>query len=162
MIPHSTEASNRPPARGLTFQWEPVRQVLTAPNFRKLNFEHWLEAGRLKGAIHFDPDFQRMIELSDLGIFRVWTARTPSGALAGYAAFVVSPSLHHKSSLWAFEDSYVLHRRYRKGLNGYRMIATAVDALRAAGVKAIVMGGPEPIFRRLHFEVGGRLFYKAL
>lgn len=156
---------------GLNFGWESCRIVFAEPNFTDLIRAHWDELGITKAHCPLDPDLPRFVQLEEMGIFRVWAARDGK-TLAGYLAWFVQPHLHYRSTLHAVEDLFLLSAPYRKGLTGYRMFTTAIDALREMGVKRCIVhskvhfeaerGGLERFFRRLGFEHTDNLYIKIL
>ena len=150
--------------RGLTFGWEPLDRVMREPNFGDLARAHWEEAGILKDVMPLDLDVERMLSLADQGIYRVWAARDGDN-LAGYIGFLFSASLQFRSTRTVYEDTFTLAPAYREGWNGYRLLATAIDAIRQLDVKVIVFSVPDrlaPLFDRLGCETSGRLRIKVL
>ena len=156
----------------LTFGWEPMRDILAAPNIRDMLDEHWAELGVTKeDDCPLDPDFERFIQLDDLGLLRVWAARDGK-TLAGYLAWFIQPHIHYRSTLHAVEDLYLLSAPYRQGLNGYRFFTTAIDALRDLGVKRCIVhskvhfeperGGLVQFFARLGFVHTDNLYIRIL
>ena len=145
----------------LTYQWEPMSRLLDEPNVGDLLHGHWEEVGVHKDQMPLDPDFERYVELNEAGLYRVWTARD-GDMLAGYIGWFVQPHLHHRRTLTAVQDLYLLSPSHRRGLAGYHMFTSAFDALRDLGVKRVIGGtvtGFEPdrgglsrVFERLGFE----------
>lgn len=124
--------------------------------------------------MRLDPDWQRFIQLEDAGLFRVWAGRTETGLLVAYLAFFVQPHLHYRSTLTAVEDLFMLSAPYRRGMNGVRLFTTALEALRALGVKRIIChskvhfqaeregGGLEILFNRLGFVHSDQIWSRIL
>ncbi len=141
----------------LTFGWQPCRVLFDEPHLWDLLRAHWQELGAPAGQATLDPDFARFVQLEDLGLFRVWAARD-GATLAGYIGWFIQPHLHYRSTLYAVEDLFLLEASYRRGLNGYRMFTTAIDALRDLGVKRCI------VHEKVHFEAErgglGRFFQR--
>ncbi len=155
----------------LTFSWEPCRTLFAEPNIDELLRSHWDELGVTKEDCPLDPDFKRFMELEDMGLFRVWAARD-GPLLVGYLAWFLQPHLHYRTTMHAVEDLFLLAQPYRKGLAGYRMFTTAIDALRALGVKRCIChskvhfqaerGGLAKFFGRLGFRHTDDLWIRML
>lgn len=128
----------------LTFQWEPLAEALKAPNLSDLLREHHADLG-VQDGVPLKPDFIRMRELAALGIYRLWTARD-GPTLAGYIAWYIQRHLHYSGTVTAFDDLFMLSSEYRRGLNGYRMFRSNLDALRELGVQRAI------ITTKVHFE----------
>lgn len=159
-------------AHKLSFSWESCAVLFREPNVRDLLQAHWEELsipGGLTPAL--DPDFNRFIALEALGTFRVWAARD-GPTLVGYIAFFVQPHLHYRQTPHAVEDLFLLAAPYRKGLTGYRLFLTALDALRELGVKRVILhekthfeqerGGLGKLFTRLGFRHTDNLWVRML
>ena len=155
----------------LKFGWESCRVLFAEPNLGELLMAHWNELGLHHENCPLDPDFERFIELEDLGLFKVWAGRD-GDKLVGYLGFFIQPHLHYRTTLHAAEDLFLLAKPYRKGLAGYRMFTTAIDALRELGVKRCILhakvhfeaerGGLAKFFQRLGFTHTDELFIKIL
>lgn len=153
------------------FRWEPLRVILKEPNINDLLLEHWNELAVHKGEMPLDPDYAEMQKAEDLGFFKVWAARDGK-CLVGYLAFWVRPHAHYKSTLTAVEDLFMLTASHRRGMNGYRMFTTALEALRQIGVKRVYLhskvhfekerGGLKPMFERLGFTHTDNLYSRML
>lgn len=130
----------------LTFGWEPCRVLFAEPNLWDLLHAHHEELGVTKEDCPLDPDFQRFIELNEMGLFRVWAARDGK-TLVGYIGWFIQPHLHYRSTLHAAEDLFLLSGSYRKGLAGYRMFTSSLEALRELGVKRCI------VHEKAHFEM---------
>jgi GNAT superfamily N-acetyltransferase len=143
----------------ITYRWEPCRKLFAEPNLRDLLAAHYQELA-VPGdgpLVPLDPDFNRYIQLEDLKLFRVWTARDGK-TLVGYIAWYIHPHLHHRGRLCAIDELYWLAPEYRRGLIGYRLFSTAIAALKELGVFRII------VHAKVHFaqERGGlgRFFTK--
>jgi hypothetical protein len=94
--------------------------------------------------------------LDALGKHRAFTARA-DGELVGYASFVVTTSLHHRTDLRAMHDALYLLPGHRSGLAGIQLIAFADRELRAEQVSTIHHVAPagSPLGRALE-RMGNR------
>jgi hypothetical protein len=88
------------------------------------------------------------------GSLRVYTARSTSGALVGYNAFIVHGRLHYQSTLFALNDLIWLHPAHREGWTGVKLVKGAEAALKKDGVKFIEYGPKD------HFDKFGKLLVK--
>lgn len=158
-------------AAELTFGWEPCRKLFDDPSTPDLLKSHWHELAVHKAQMLLDPDFGRFVELEDLGLFRVWAARS-GPTLVGYIGWFIQPHLHYKSTLTATEDLFLLSAPYRRGMNGVRMFLSSFEALKELGVKRIIAhtkvhfeserGGLDKLFGRLGFVVTDSLWSRML
>lgn len=156
----------------VTFGWEPVRTIYAEPNFRDLLQEHWEGLAVHKDEMPLDPDFDRFAQLEDMGIFKVWAARSANGMLVGYFGLFIQPHIHYKTTLTAVEDLYLLSAPYRRGMTGFRFFKTAIAALKELGVKRVILhdkvhfaadrGTLGRFFERLGFEHTDRLWSRML
>jgi len=155
----------------ITYQWEPLRVLLREPNVNDLLLEHWHELGVHKAEMPLDPDYDLMLNAEDAGLFKVWTARDDS-LLIGYVAFWIRPHVHYKSVQTAIEDLFLLTASHRKGLTGYKLWKSALEALKEHGVKRVVThskvhfaeerGGLARFFQRLGFIQMDQLYSRML
>ena len=153
----------------LAFGWEPAKRVFAEPNLTDLLRAHYEELATNKDTVPLDPDFGFLIDQEAKGFYRIWTARDGK-LLVGYIGWWVFPHPHYRSIMHARDDLYMLDPAYRSGFNGYRMFASAIDALRELGVKRCMMhskvhfeaerGGLRRLFRRLGFEHTDELWVK--
>lgn len=119
--------------------------------------EHWREIAHYPD-IPLSPDQATYTASAAAGIVRVFTARTPSGALVGYALFFVRPNPHYAESLQAAQDVIYLHPSMR-GFNGIKFLRYCDEQLQAEGVQVVyqhvkVRAGQDfgPILERMGYE----------
>lgn len=122
----------------LTFGWASVREVINEPNWPDLSREHFQESASFADSLEFDPDYQRIINCNDIGVYRAWTARS-GGRLVGYIGWWVQPLIDSRRTLCAVDHLYVMAPEYRQGLNGYSMFRSCFAALKESGVKMIMV-----------------------
>jgi hypothetical protein len=141
------------PAQRLSYQWEPFRNF--AKELPPLFKQHWREIALNQDKVPLDPDWQRYFDYDLAGVLKCLTVRS-NGILVGYVFMLVYPHLHYASTLCAVTDMFWLDPAYRRGLAGYRMLATMKKSLQDAGVKVVYAN------TKLHFEADrgtiGKLF----
>lgn len=76
----------------------------------------------------FDPDWDRVFALERLNSLRIWTARTPHGALAGFFVVTLLRGLFTTSVFARIEAGY-LAPEWREGSRGRRYIESVVQAI---------------------------------
>jgi GNAT superfamily N-acetyltransferase len=97
---------------------------------------HWELIALNQDKIKLNPDWDTAEELCNQGRLKIFTARH-KGKLVGYFALVVGTSLHYVDHKFATCDVIFVHPDYRKGMTGYKLIKTAEDYLKIAGVSLI-------------------------
>lgn len=99
---------------------------------RPLLERHWREIAHYQD-IALDPDVDGYLTIENAGCLRVFTARL-DGALIGYVAFFVRPSMHSRTSPQALQDVLFLDPAHRHGRTGIGLIKFCDDELRDEGV----------------------------
>lgn len=97
---------------------------------------HWEQIALNQDKIKLNPDWRTAEQLCNNGALKIFTARH-EGKLVGYFALVVSTSLHYADHKFATCDVIFVHPDYRKGMTGYKLIKTAENYLKSAGVSLI-------------------------
>ena len=64
---------------------------------------HHRELGPYQDKMPTDPDFDFYKKASEAGLCQFYTARL-GGELIGYAAYLIRPSLHYRTTMWALCD----------------------------------------------------------
>lgn len=100
--------------------------------------EHYEEIAEFKHLLVLDPDYSRYEEVEKRNGLRVITARE-NGRLVGYIVFFIYKHLHYKSVLVASDDIHFICKEKRAGSVGIRLFREGERALRAAGVKFILV-----------------------
>jgi hypothetical protein len=154
------------PPLPITFGWASVTDLLDEPNLRELAREQHEEFGGLPDTIPLDVDVEKMLALEKLGVFKVWTARQDD-LLIGFIEFHVSPTLHHRTTLFAIDGGHYLLPEFRDIFVHIKMWRSALTALQGMGVAAVLAhdNPRRPLgafFRRLGFDPGGSLYFKVL
>ena len=88
--------------------------------------------------IKLDPDWDVYRALEDQGKLKIFTARDGKN-LVGYFVAVVSTNLHYKDHTFASNDLVFLHKDYRKGFAGIKLIKFAKKCLTDDGVSVLTM-----------------------
>lgn len=157
---------SRSPQAELVCGWEPIERLTAEPNIVELILEQEAEFSALPESIPLDLDIERMRMAEQAGLFRMWGARL-DGLLVGLIEWNITPPLHHRSTLYAFDGGHYLAPEYRSVWTHFVIWRQAVAALRELGVKA-VMAHDNPrrpmaaFFARLGFEPAGQLYLKVL
>lgn len=147
----------------LTYSLEPLRDVVE--EIKPLVQLHWQDVSDgTEGEP--DPDYDKMIQLEELGIFKLFTARD-EGRLVGYVAWIIAHHLHYRTLLFAHDDAFFLHREYRRGGEGIKLFEFCENALREMGVKRLACHEKirfplGPFFIRLGFRNVERNWFKDL
>ena len=120
----------------IKYQQEFVSQV--EEEIKPLIAAHWEEVEDYQSYIKLDPCWESYYALELQGNLKVFTARS-EGKLAGYFVSVVNHNIHHKSHLFASCDVVFLHKDYRKGLTGIKLIKFSESCLKSDGVSVLVI-----------------------
>lgn len=120
----------------ITYQQESLTTCKDDANW--LLEQHWEEIALNKDAIKLNPDWDTYFDLEDKGILKVFTARTED-KLVGYFVVLCRSHLHYKDHLFAFNDVLYLHKDYRKGLTGAKLMKFAEKCLKDDGVSVLVV-----------------------
>jgi GNAT superfamily N-acetyltransferase len=127
---------------------------------------HWEDIALHKDRISLNPDWDLYHEAEDVGKLKIFTARS-CGVLVGYFVVFVSYNPHYKDHLFATNDVIYLHKDFRKGLVGLKLIKFAETCLRADGVSVLLINTKvhqpfDPILDRLNFNLIERVYSKYL
>ena len=129
----------------MEFSEETLSQCLDEA--RPLLVDHWENIALNKDTIPLNPLWNIYEKLEETGNLKIITARQDE-KLVGYAAYVISPSLHYSSQIIADADVFWLDPNYRKGMAGMRLFKHAEKVLRSYGVTRILNKV------KIHFDVG--------
>ena len=109
--------------------------------------QHWEDIALNKDTIKLNPDWEAYHSLEESGGLKVFTARE-SGLLVGYFVVIVGYHLHYKDHLFASNDIIYLHKDYRKGFAGIKLIKFAEACLKEDGVSVLTIN------TKLHMPFG--------
>jgi len=129
----------------MEFSEETLSQFLDEA--RPLLVDHWENIALNKDTIPLNPLWNIYEKLEETGNLKIITARQDE-KLVGYAAYVISPSLHYSSQIIADADVFWLDPNYRKGMAGMRLFKHAEKVLKSYGVTRILNKV------KIHFDVG--------
>jgi GNAT superfamily N-acetyltransferase len=101
-----------------------------------------------------------------VGKLRIFTARN-KGTLVGYFVVIVNSNLHYKDHLFAANDIIYLHKDYRKGFTGIKLIKFAEGCLREDGVSVFAINTKvhqpfDVVLERLDFNMVEHVYSKYL
>lgn len=105
-------------------------------DFRDLIELHWEEIALNKDKIKLNPDWDAYWGLEQGGHLKIFTARD-DGKLVGYFVVIVSRHIHYKDHLFADNDIIYLHKDYRKGFTGIRLIKFVEKCLKEDGISVL-------------------------
>lgn len=97
---------------------------------------HWEEIAVNKEKIKLNPDWDAYQTLEDANALRIFTARD-KGKLVGYFVVLISRNLHYKDHLFADNDIIYLHKDYRKGFTGVKLIKFVEKCLKQDGISVL-------------------------
>lgn len=117
---------------------------------------HWLEVGTDRDKIPMDVDEVQYGYFAACGQLHVVVARS-EGRLVGYHSTYVKPHIRYKSTLMGFVDVYFLHKDFRCGMTGVKLLKFAETSLKARGVKKIITSTKlsldmTPLYTRLGYK----------
>jgi GNAT superfamily N-acetyltransferase len=98
---------------------------------------HYDEIALHKDRIPLAPDWDRYRALEDAGQLVVFTVRDGE-LLVGYSVFFLSWHLHYKTTRMAMNDVLFLHKDYRKGTTGIKLIKHSEQELREMDVDKVI------------------------
>lgn len=116
--------------------------------------------------IPLEIDFDKYLQLEQLGMLLTITARV-EGLLVGYYLSIVVPHINHKSSLTGHPAMLYLMKPYRNGFALMRMVKAVEDALTARGAQRMFSGVVlthdfGPLLERMGFLPVERMYSKML
>ena len=127
---------------------------------------HWEEVATNKDHIKLNPDWDAYEKLEESGMLTIFTARC-SDKLIGYFVVILTKSIHYKDHLFASNDILYLHKDYRKGFAGIRLIKFAEKYLKEDGVSVLTINTKvhkpfDKVLERLKFKNVERVYSKYL
>jgi GNAT superfamily N-acetyltransferase len=113
-----------------------------------------------------DFDWDRYVILENMGVFQAFTARI-AGAIIGYAAFMVTQSMHSRSLRMAVCDTIWVAPEHRRTGAGVRLIRFCEAHYRAAGcgmicIAAKTLNRVGEMLERLGYGESERTYTKEL
>lgn len=100
--------------------------------------KHWEEIAINKDKISLSPDFERYIDMNELGILRIFTVRD-EGALVGYFLVVCTPHMHYKEHVFAMNDILYVAEHLRGTTVAYRLLRHVENVLAEEGISVLMI-----------------------
>ena len=119
----------------IKYQVEPMSTCLD--EMKPLLYASWVELE--DGEYELDPDYEGYQSLEDLGLLRIFTARSASGKLVGYMLIMINNHMHHKTVKYAMSDLIYVTPEYRDGKAAVGLIEYAKKNLKTDGVKRLII-----------------------
>lgn len=139
-----------------TFSRESFRQV-SEDSLEFIN-DNYDETGQLQDTVPLDVDWDGMFYHESRGGLLSFALRL-DGAMIGYAIFLLTPTLHAKSTVHAISDVIFIAKEYRQGLVGLKFIEYCEAYCKQCGAKVshLVMKA-DPRLVRILERTGHRIF----
>jgi hypothetical protein len=141
----------------LSYQQEFLSQV--EEDIKYLIELHWDEIALNKDSIKLNPDWDAYSSLEKQGKLKVFTSRE-GGLLVGYFVVVLGTNIHYKDHMFANNDVIYLHKDYRKGFAGIRLIKE--DGVSVLTINIKVHKPFDKVLERLKFKHIERVYSKYL
>jgi len=127
---------------------------------------HYKEIALNKNKVKLNPDWDVYRDLEDQGKLKIFTARDGL-TLAGYFVVVVGTNMHYKDHTFACNDIIYLHKDYRKGFAGIKLIKFAKKCLTDDGVSILTINTKvhqpfDRLLERLGFNLIERVYSSYL
>jgi len=127
---------------------------------------HYKEIALNQDKIKLNPDWDVYRALEEQGKLKIFTARDGS-TLVGYFVVVVGVNMHYKDHTFACNDIIYLHKDYRKGFAGIKLIKFAKKCLTEDGVSVLTINTKvhqpfDKLLDRLGFNLIERVYSSYL
>jgi GNAT superfamily N-acetyltransferase len=127
---------------------------------------HYKEIALNQDKIKLNPDWDVYSELEQQGKLKIFTARD-NDTLVGYFVVVVGVNMHYKDHTFACNDIIYLHKDYRKGFAGIKLIKFAKKCLTEDGVSVLAINTKvhqpfDRVLERLGFNLIERVYSSYL
>ena len=127
---------------------------------------HWDEIALNQDKIKLNPDWEAYQKLEDDNRLKIFTARK-SKQLVGYFVVLLGTNIHYKDHVFASNDIIYLHKDYRKGFAGVRLIKFAEKCLKDDGVSVLLINTKihrpfDKLLERLKFKPIERVYSKFI
>lgn len=99
---------------------------------------HWQEIAINKQKIKLNPHWDAYQELEKENQLRIYTARENQN-LVGYFVLIIGMNLHYKDHVFAVNDVLYLHKDWRRGLTGVKLVKFAEKCLKKEGVSVMTI-----------------------
>lgn len=127
---------------------------------------HYKEIALNQDKIKLNPDWDVYSGLEQQGKLKIFTARD-NDTLVGYFVVVVGVNMHYKDHTFACNDIIYLHKDYRKGFAGIKLIKFAKKCLTEDGVSVLAINTKvhqpfDKVLERLGFNLIERVYSSYL
>ncbi len=127
---------------------------------------HWDEIALNQDKIKLNPDWEAYQKLEDDNRLKIFTARNGK-QLVGYFVVILGANIHYKDHIFASNDIIYLHKDYRKGFVGIRLIKFAEKCLKDDGVSVLLINTKihrpfDKLLERLKFKPIERVYSKFI
>jgi GNAT superfamily N-acetyltransferase len=127
---------------------------------------HYKEIALNQDKIKLNPDWGVYRALEEQGRLKIFTARDGS-TLVGYFVVVVGVNMHYKDHTFACNDIIYLHKDYRRGFAGIKLIKFAKKCLTEDGVSVLTINTKvhqpfDKLLDRLGFNLIERVYSSYL
>lgn len=127
---------------------------------------HYKEIALNQSKVKLNPDWALYAALEAEGKLKIFTARD-AGVLVGYFVVVVGVNMHYKDHLFACNDIIYLHKDYRRGFAGVKLIKFAKACLTEDGVSVLTINTKvhqpfDKLLERLGFNLIERVYSSYL
>ena len=148
----------------IKYQQEFLSQVQS--DIKPLLELHWKEIALNQDKIKLNPDWGAYHNLELTGNLKIFTARSGED-LVGYFVVMLNNNIHYKDHVFASNDVIYLHKDYRKGFAGIRLIKFAEKCLKEDGVSVLLINTKshkpfDKVLERLKFKPIERVFSKFI
>jgi hypothetical protein len=139
---------------GIKFQCEPVLQV--KPEMEPMLEDHYQELTLHKDKIKLAPDWELYDKMEKTKNFYLLTARLEeqNNMLVGYSAWFVKTHIHYKETIVAANDVLFLHKDFRQGMLGIKLIKYSEQEMKKYAHKITWHVKGEPDFRPILHRMG--------
>jgi len=127
---------------------------------------HYKEIALNQSKVKLNPDWDVYRSLEEQGKLKIFTARDEE-TLVGYFVVVVGVNMHYKDHTFACNDIIFMHKDYRKGFAGIKLIKFAKKCLTEDGVSVLTINTKvhqpfDKVLERLGFNLIERVYSSYL
>lgn len=116
-----------------------IEQHFAEPNIAEL-WELYAEESKIKGLPPHNPQRQMYEAMENMGILHIWGAYD-DGKLVGFVVLLVNIVPHYSVAMSTLE-SFFVHRYYRKGGTGSKLLQAAEAKAKELGAFCMLVSAP--------------------